>query len=213
MFRRNRPRHSSEWTELSYTVANDPTYSDHPPFAGPGSLRSDRAASLKYVDPGNLLDRIRDHGIAAKLGVEPEALAAVIEHESRGDPAAENKMGYVGLVQWSPAWRANWFGRKRVPVTKQGEPTPPEPPLSRSEDARYRKAMKNMTVEQQLDLIEDYFSNSSWHTASKKDINELYRTIHAGGPFKTAKDGISGKTTLQIITEKVGPLYEKWKGN
>lgn len=218
-FRFNRPQDPRKWKTKTHRVANNPKYGDHPAFKGPGSQRSDRAASLDRDEKGNLLDRIRDHGIADRLGVEPEALAAVIHHESLGDPAAENQLGYVGILQWSPGWRANWLGRSRTPVYKRGKDgarvntTPAEAPLGKAEDDRFVKAMKNMTLEQQLDLVEDYFNQSSWHKAQQPaDVGDIYRAVHAGHPRKTATDGISRQNTNDILRTKVMDRYNYWKG-
>jgi hypothetical protein len=118
------------------------------------------------------------------IGLEPHELAGIIAAESSGDPTRTNSVsGRVGLIQMGPTETAS-FGVK-------------------FED------YKNMTFNQQLDLVVKYFKQRGFQPGMGAE--KAYRTVHGGNPNARTIDA-SGVDTIEYFNRKVAPMIKGYAG-
>jgi len=121
-------------------------------------------------------------GLAKRMGVDPGALAGLIELESSGDPNVWGGAGkqYRGLIQFGPG------ARKEV-----GLPDKP------------------MTVEEQIPFVEKYFQSRGF-TPGKHGVKEMYRTVLVGNPYQGGTDSFG--TNSDAAAKRMlpgGDLYQR----
>lgn len=108
-------------------------------------------AAMFVSDTESFEQKVRD--VAARLGVQPEWLMAVMYSESRFDAAAINLKGSgaVGLIQFMPATA----GGMRTNTDK----------------------IRNMTHTEQLEYVYDYLNNVRQKYGAFENLTELYLAI------------------------------------
>lgn len=121
-------------------------------------------------------------GLAGRMGVDPGALAGLIELESGGDPNIWGGAGkrYRGLIQFGDG------ARKEV-----GLPDKP------------------MTVEEQIPYVEKYFQSRGF-TPGKHGVREMYRTVLVGNPYQSGTDSFG--TNSDAAAKRMlpgGDLYQR----
>lgn len=143
------------------------------------------AANLSLSNKTSLIN------LAARLGVDVDWIIYLIHHESRFSTTVVNSIGATGLIQFLPD-----FGKKYKTINGK---------------QYLMSTIKNMSFQQQCDLIFEYFKSSYKKITSFIDLYML--CFYPAFAFKSLSTKIGNSPRMISLVAKQNPAFNTDKND